>query len=96
MRISREGNAIQSKKLYIVYDLRISLRSPIHIHVYIVASIFSFRRKSDISYLEERERKKKREVLCTHDICRITYLYTEKHASHRNKIRCSLQDSYDL
>lgn len=68
----------------------------IHIHVYIVASIFSFRRKSDISYLEERERKKKREVLCTHDICRITYLYTEKHASHRNKIRCSLQDSYDL
>lgn len=31
----------------------------IHIQVYIVASIFSFRRKSDISYLEERERKKK-------------------------------------
>ena len=34
MRISREGNAIQSKKLYIVYDLRISLRSPIHTRVY--------------------------------------------------------------
>lgn len=34
MRISREGNAIQSKELYIVYDLRISLRSPIHTRVY--------------------------------------------------------------
>lgn len=30
MRISREGNAIQSKELYIVYDLRISLCSSIY------------------------------------------------------------------
>lgn len=33
MRISREGNAIQSKELYIVYDLCISLCSPIYIYI---------------------------------------------------------------
>lgn len=54
MRISREGNAIQSKKLYIVYDLRISLRSPIHTCVYTCiytvngAAARSFEKKSFI------------------------------------------------
>lgn len=35
MRISREGNAIQSKELYIVYDLRISLCSSIYTRIYV-------------------------------------------------------------
>lgn len=54
----------------------------IHIHVYIVASIFSFRRKSDISYLEEREREKKREKYSALTIYVESRIFTQRN-THR-------------
>lgn len=45
MRISREGNAIQSKELYIVYDLRISLCSSIYTRIYVYIYIYTRERR---------------------------------------------------